>query len=90
MFIRNPDALWTELGAQIAIMNLVTGRYFEIQGAGCALWGWLSQSCDLESLIEKLTVNFKVEADQARIDVSNFLNQLRDAGLLSEVSEPLA
>lgn len=88
MLKRLPEALWTELGSQIAILHMVSGRYFEVQGVGSDLWVWLEHPCSLESLTDKLVLKYRVEADQASKDVLCFLDQLRGAGLLAEVVEP--
>jgi hypothetical protein len=88
MLKRHPDALWAELGSQVAILNMVSGRYFEIQGVGSELWRWLEFPSSPKSLTEQLTLRYRVEADQAQEDVLHFLDQLRNAGLLEEIADP--
>lgn len=90
MLKRHTDALWTEMGSQLAVLSMASGRYFEIQGAGPDLWRWLEHPCDLESLTAQLIGKYEVDADQARGDVSRFLAQLREAGLLDDISAPAA
>lgn len=86
MLKRNPSALWTELGSAVAILNITSGRYFEIQGTGTDLWRWLEQPCDIESLIARLIIKYSVEPEQAHRDILVFLNQLRSNELLEDAT----
>lgn len=86
MLKRHPEALWTEMGQQLAVLSMVSGRYFEVQGAGAAIWRWLEHPCQPDDLVGRLTTQFMVDADRARDDTNRFLNQLREAGLLIDAA----
>lgn len=50
--------------------------------SGCILWKALEKGADIEQLTALLAEQYEVEPDQAKRDVENFLESLRDQKVL--------
>ena len=52
--------------------------------SGALLWQHLEKGCREDELVKTLTEEYDVSADQARMDVEEFVQKLRDAGCLED------
>ncbi|NLO28762.1 MAG: PqqD family protein [Actinobacteria bacterium] len=57
---------------------------FALNEVGRWLWERLDEECGLEDLVGGLTVEFDIDAEQARRDIQVFLDDLAEAGLMEE------
>lgn len=53
--------------------------------SGLLLWERLQQDCTVSDLTEALLAEYQVDRATAEADVLSFLNQVRQAGLLTEL-----
>ena len=51
---------------------------------GAFIWNALSEDLTLDALTERITDTYEVDAATARVDASEFLNELRQVGALEE------
>jgi len=82
------DVIWRDLSDEVVILNLATGVYFGLDGAGEQMWHQLVEQPSLEKALESLNKQFDVEPDQLRRDVEDLLNQLAEKGLVRLKPEP--
>ena len=55
---------------------------YTFNSLGSALWKLLEQSCTEEQLVARVIANYEVTAEQARTDVTAFLDDLYQVGLV--------
>lgn len=84
MFVRNPNALWTELDGQIMLMNVEKGAYYELVGIGGDIWRLLDVSRSEAEIVDQIVERYRVSRDQCLSDVRVFLEKLVAAHILSK------
>jgi len=57
--------------------------FVELDETGTVIWEALQHHCEAPAIAEVLVERFTVDHDTARRDVTRFLEQLRDAGLVT-------
>jgi hypothetical protein len=65
------------------LMKLDSVEFFSMTGTGCSIWRLIDGERDREALIEALSSEYHVTADEIAGDVDEFLVKLSDAGLLA-------
>lgn len=53
-----------------------------LNDSGALLWNLLSQGCEEQQLLQVLTSEYDVSAQQAKTDLDQFLKKLEDIGCL--------
>jgi len=66
----------------VALRRDVVSPLFAFTDSGAVLWARLSNWVSQDLLVDELTQRFEVESDVARVDVVQFLDQLRSVGAL--------
>ncbi len=61
-------------------------RIFSLDPVGDFIWKQLDGEKDLEALLASITDNFEIERDVACADLLEFVQQLKAAGLIEEIS----
>ena len=74
------------LDDDLVILDVPSGRYFELNDVGALVWEHLDGSTTVEDLIDRVVADYDVDRDTAARDVQDLLGQLIEAGLV--VSEP--
>jgi hypothetical protein len=79
----NPDVEFRRLGERMVLVHLATNQVFELNDTGARVWELLGAGVNEEKILEQLTAEFEVEAEQLRQDVGDLLRELKSAGLIS-------
>ncbi len=74
---------WQLIDGEAIIVDLVGGVTVGLNGTGSLIWSLLAGHEERE-IAESLTRQFDVDLDTAREDVRNFIDLLRERGLLTE------
>jgi hypothetical protein len=82
------DVTWCDIQDDVVILNLDTGVYFGLEGAGGQMWRELVEHRSLEKAFEALKKRFDVKPDDLRRDLDDMVRQLAEKGLVSLVAEP--
>ncbi len=77
-----PDVVSREVDGEIVALDLDGGQYLGINQSGAELWPMLRSGATSEALAARLREVFGVSDDQAREDVREWLQWLREAQLL--------
>jgi hypothetical protein len=64
------------------MMSLETGQYHCLIGAGSHIWELLAEPTTQEAIISKLLATYDVAPDVCARDVTTFLADLRERGLV--------
>jgi len=81
----NRTATWltAKVGDELVMMNASTGHYIGLTETGGRIWELLESSVTLDELCARLTREYDVPPEQARVDVIPFLEELSKHGAVS-------
>ena len=72
----------SEVNGDIVILSIDSGHFFHLNATGSRLWDLLESPMTVAELCVKARERFAVDADACRRDVGDFVQGLRDKGLL--------
>jgi hypothetical protein len=76
------DQVSSDLGGEVAILDLASGVYYGLDTVGARVWELVQEPIEVNQIRE--TINEEYDADRARVqrDVLTFLQRLADEGLV--------
>ncbi len=80
--VRNDALVTAPMGADVAMMDMDTGKYFVLQEVAAFIWERLAEPATAAELCDALTQRYDVTAERCRADVLPFLQNAHDKGLL--------
>ena len=87
--IRKPeDVLVRQLGGESVLLNLASESYFGLDEVGTRRGAALADSSAIEAAVGMLLAEYDVEAEQLRADLTAFIQELAEAGLIVIVDGP--
>ena len=81
---RRSGLMAADMNGSAVMMDIMTGKYYNLGQVGGRIWELLEEPMTLSALVEKLTAEYDVSADQCRADIAPFLAKLLKSGLLVE------
>lgn len=69
------------------VINVVTGRYYSLEDAGCVAWAHLAAGAPLGDTVAAVTARYDVSAERAHADVASLAERLVSEELLVAVAE---
>ena len=81
------DVIFTDLDDGSAVLlNLETKYYFSLNETGCFLWKLIErpQGASESDLVSELVEVFDVQAERARVDITEFVGELAGQGLIKK------
>lgn len=79
---RNEEPVAVEVDRTVVMMSVDQGMYFGLEGTGPRIWALLEQPRSVQQLCDELMKEFDIDAEACRIEVCNFLEELRRAQLV--------
>jgi hypothetical protein len=76
IFERTDSVLHADLDDAIAMMNIETGEYYNLNPAGSRIWTLLETPMSLKAICEALVAEFDVSIEDCRTQTAAFLNDL--------------
>jgi len=76
------DVLISDLQGESVILNVNSQRYYGLNKIGTRFLTLLRNSQSIESAFDALLLEYDVEADELRGDLTDLLVELREAGLV--------
>ena len=70
------------VGDDLVILDVRSGRYFELNDVGSLVWERLEHDVDVESLVDAVAAEFDAPRDVVFADVEVLLGDLIKAGLV--------
>jgi len=79
-----PDnVFFQEVNGEAVLLSLQGGFYYGLDEVGTTIWQLIGEEqLDPDQVVERLTEIYEVEAEQARNDLGEFLDDLRESGLI--------
>jgi hypothetical protein len=76
------EVLMRPLGDEAVLLHLGTETYFGLDEVGARFWHALTERASVEAAFETLRDLYDVDGESLRLDLTAFLNELVDHGLL--------
>lgn len=70
------------IDGEAVIINVLTGRYYSLEGAGCVAWAQLSAGRSPADAVEAVTARYDVETERLQEDLERLLEELQAEELL--------
>jgi len=80
--IQRADLLTTVVGGDLMMMSLETGQYHSLNSVGSYIWELLAEPTTKEAIISQLLATYDVPPDVCASEVTTFLADLRERGLV--------
>lgn len=80
--VRDPGLIAAPVGDELVMLSVELGKYYALNGGAAAVWQSIEQPMTVEQLCAGLQERFDVSPEECHKDVSQFLEELRDKGLL--------
>jgi hypothetical protein len=81
------DVTWCDLQDDVVILNVDTGIYFGLEGAGGQMWRELVEHRSVEKAFAALQKKFDVKPTDLKRDLEEMVRQLAEKGLVSLLPE---
>lgn len=81
--LRSSDVTGKVIDGEAIIMNLATGAYYSMEGAGAALWELLELGCSRDEAVSALAERYDVASDVIARDVDAVIADLRAEELIA-------
>jgi hypothetical protein len=82
--LRQADLTWQVAGDDVVILDLKGSVYLKLNGSARVLWERLVEPCTESDLTATLVDRYRIDDERATADVTAFLADLRQRGLLDE------
>ena len=66
----------------VVILDITSGRYFALDGAGALIWDCLERDMTRAELVGAVVAAFDVDREQAASDIDELIAELADRGLV--------
>ena len=78
---RHPDMLSAEIGGEAVMMSIENGAYFGLNPIATRIWDLIEQPKTIAELIQTITDEYDVSAEQAADDVQEFVADMLERGI---------
>lgn len=79
---KSDNSIESTIDGDIVLMNLDNNEYYSMDDIGSAIWNMLNEPRSINSLIEELMKQYKVDREVCAKDTMKFLEQLYDKGII--------
>ena len=69
---------------EVVILDVTSGRYFSLDGAGALIWERLEKDATRDELIDAVVAVFDVDRKTAATDIDELVADLTDRGLVGK------
>jgi hypothetical protein len=76
---------WRQVGDEVVILSVETGRYLALNRSGSMLWPALVEGADPAGLALRLREAYGLDELQAAGDVAAFIEALRELDVIEEI-----
>lgn len=88
--VRSDDFITSTIESDLVMMSLEKGAYYSLDTIGSHIWENIAEPITVDTLCQKLTDQFEVDAGQCQTDVLDFLNDLLKENMVHVVNQDLA
>lgn len=81
---RSDDWVGSEIDDSFVMVNIDSGNYVALNVTANAVWQALETPSSEDELVDKLTGQFSIDADQCRASVNTLLGKMQEMALVSQ------
>ena len=70
------EYVWKEVGGQVVVLHIETGRYYSLNNPGSLIWKGLMDGLSPDRIIERLCSVFDVDKSTANKDTEEMIRDL--------------
>lgn len=85
MIVRKSEIVAADMDGETVMMNIETGKYYNLGAIGGAIWKLIETPTKVEDLISRLVEEYNVTRNQCEEDVLPFLNQIFEQSLIKKI-----
>jgi hypothetical protein len=82
------EVLTTPIGDSLMLLDLASGVYFELEGAGSRMWQLLAEQKSPAEVARLVSLEYQVSEASVSADLNDLLTELSTQGLLSIAGRP--
>ncbi|NBB22957.1 PqqD family peptide modification chaperone [Runella sp. CRIBMP] len=86
LFIRNNETISGQLNDDLVMVDIEKGSYFSLNSVATRIWELLENPLSSESLYEVLMAEYEVSPEQCRTEVNEYLEKMKELGLIQVVA----
>lgn len=75
----------SDMDGEKVMLNIEKGKYYNLGGLGGSIWDLMKEPITFDQLVTELLTQYDVEKEMCVVQVTDFLTQLNDEGLLKIV-----
>ena len=79
---RKSGLMTANMNGDAVMMDISTGKYFNLGQTGGRIWELLEEPMTIEKLLRTLTAEYDVSYERCKADTLPFLQKMADKGLL--------
>lgn len=87
---RNPELLATEVDGEVMMLDIPSERYFAMNKVGSVIWDFFNKPKTISALYETLAARYGIDEATYDSDVTPFLDELVQKGLLQSCGETVS
>jgi hypothetical protein len=76
------ETVFSDLGDEVAILNLRSGAYFGLNPVGAFIWSRIQEPRTMGDLCRAVEGEFEVDHDRCAHDIAVLIDELRTNGLI--------
>jgi len=80
--VSRPEVVGSVVDGEVVAINLDTGSYYNISGAGTDVWRAVEQAASAQEVAARLAHRFGVRVDEIVASVTTFMEELLTEGLI--------
>ena len=81
---RSSSTMARSVDDELVILDVPSGRFFGLNDVGSVIWDRLERDATHEQLVDTVVAVYDVDRETASADVASLVDQLTDAGLVSQ------
>lgn len=81
-FRRNPDLIGAAIDDELVMMSVEHGQYYGLGGVGPRVWELIEQPQTMAQLVDQILEEFEVEREVCEKDLTEFIAQMEQLGLV--------
>ncbi len=79
---RDPEMLASEMDGEKVMMSIERGEYYGLDETGSRIWDLIENETQVGDIVVQLLEDFDVDRDECARDVLEFLEELKQKGLI--------
>lgn len=80
---RSDKLLYAEIGSDVTIMSVETGKYYSLTKVGARIWSLIENATPVERICEQLIAEYRIDREQCQNDVLKIFRRMAEEDLVT-------